>query len=420
MKQTFPLEVKRGNATVRIYRREKNGYEEFRLSYYDADGSRKLQSFSSLQTAKDEAAAKATSLSTGDVTALSLSGDDRLSYVRAMEALKPIKVRVEMAATEYTKYWQQMGGDFFKEAVTEFVARRNNVKPVTVRELVALFIEQKTATTKRSRPASPDYLKDLQARLGRFAAQFPGPVTNVTPDVVITFLDGLKMSARTRFNYARLLRTLFRFAQSRRFFPKDIDPMEGIDIDFDDDGEIEIFSVEELARILKAARPELVPFIAIGAFAGLRHAEIKRLDWQEIDLARGFIEVKGAKAKTRQRRLVPISENLKRWLAPHHQDSGPVAGFANCSKQLLWLVDDINDAMPDAPLRWKRNGLRHSFISYRVAEVQSADKVALEAGNSPPMIFKHYRELVRPEDARTWFSLVPEQAANVTPMSAVA
>jgi hypothetical protein len=39
--------------------------------------------------------------------------------------------------------------------------------------------------------------------------------------------------------------------------------------------------------------------------------------------------------------MAPISKNLKRGLAPHHQDSGPVAGFANCSKQLLWLVDDI-------------------------------------------------------------------------------
>jgi hypothetical protein len=87
-----------------------------------------LQSFSSLQPAKDEAAAKATSLSTGDVTALSLSGDDRLSYVRAMEALGPLNVRVEMAATEYAKYWQKMGGDFFKEAVTEFIARRNNIQ----------------------------------------------------------------------------------------------------------------------------------------------------------------------------------------------------------------------------------------------------------------------------------------------------
>jgi integrase len=285
---------------------------------------------------------------------------------------------------------------------------------------VTLLIEQKTTSTKRGREASPDYLKDLKARLGRFAEQFKCPVTCIRPDDVLNFLDGLKMRARTRFNYARLLRTLFRFAQSRRFYPKEIDPMEGIEIDFDDNGEIEIFTAAELDRILKAARPELIPFVAIGAFAGLRHTEIKRLDWQEIDLERGFIEVKGAKAKTRQRRLVPISENLKTWLSTHHKKLGPVIPFVHSSKQLMWLVDDVNKAHPKETFRWKRNGLRHSFISYRVAEVQSADKVALEAGNSPQMIFKHYRELVRPEEAKLWFSIVPEKASNVIPLTAVA
>ena len=34
-------------------------------------------------------------------------------------------------------------------------------------------------------------------------------------------------------------------------------------------------------------------------------------------------------------------------------------------------------------------------------------QVALEAGNSPQMIFKHYRELVRPADAKTRFALAP-------------
>lgn len=47
---------------------------------------------------------------------------------------------------------------------------------------------------------------------------------------------------------------------------------------------------------------------------------------------------------------------------------------------------------------WKKNALRHSFISYRVAAIQSVAQVALEAGNSPQMIFRHYRELVRPAD----------------------
>jgi hypothetical protein len=40
-----------------------------------------------------------------------------------------------------------------------------------------------------------------------------------------------------------------------------------------------------------------------------------------------------------------------------------------------------------------KNPPSDSFISYRIADVKSADQVALEAGNSPSTIFKHYREL---------------------------
>jgi hypothetical protein len=35
-------------------------------------------------------------------------------------------------------------------------------------------------------------------------------------------------------------------------------------------------------------------------------------------------------------------------------------------------------------------------------------QVALEAGNSPQMIFRHYRELVRPADAEKWFGITLE------------
>jgi hypothetical protein len=34
-------------------------------------------------------------------------------------------------------------------------------------------------------------------------------------------------------------------------------------------------------------------------------------------------------------------------------------------------------------------------------------QVALEAGNTPQMIFKHFRELVRPADAEKWFAVTP-------------
>jgi integrase len=129
----------------------------------------------------------------------------------------------------------------------------------------------------------------------------------------------------------------FRFAQAKKYYPKDMDPFDDIELEFEDDGEIEIFTPDEMARLLEVARPEIIPFLALGAFAGLRHREIVRLDWQEI-LPSGYIEVKKAKSKVRSRRLVPITGNLAKWLEPYQQPSGPVTCFANMSKQLLWLA----------------------------------------------------------------------------------
>ena len=66
-----------------------------------------------------------------------------------------------------------------------------------------------------------------------------------------------------------------------------------------------------------------------------------------------------------------------------------------------------------AAVPWKHNALRHSFISYRCADIQNVAQVALEAGNSPGMIFGHYRELVAASEAKTWFAITPAQPANV-------
>ncbi len=64
-------------------------------------------------------------------------------------------------------------------------------------------------------------------------------------------------------------------------------------------------------------------------------------------------------------------------------------------------------------MRWRHDTLRHSLISYRLADVQSAAQVALEAGNGPQMSFQHYRELVRPKDAKSWFSITPGRDGKI-------
>jgi len=85
---------------------------------------------------------------------------------------------------------------------------------------------------------------------------------------------------------------------------------------------VSIFTPENIASLLNKADATLKPFLALGAFAGLRTAELQRLDWKEIDLDRGFITVDANKARTRQRRLVPISDNLSKGNAISTFDHG--------------------------------------------------------------------------------------------------
>jgi hypothetical protein len=76
----------------------------------------------------------------------------------------------------------------------------------------------------------------------------------------------------------------------------------------------------------------------------------------------------------------------------------------------------LADRAQAIPFEWKQNALRHSFITYRVADTQDINRVALEAGNSPQMIFRHYRELATPEQARSWFAIKPDAASKVVPI----
>ncbi len=56
---------------------------------------------------------------------------------------------------------------------------------------------------------------------------------------------------------------------------------------------------------------------------------------------------------------------------------------------------------------WLHDAMRHSFASYHLVKHRNENHTAHEMGNSPQMIFAHYRELVRPADAEAFFGIVP-------------
>ena len=398
--------VKRVHTAVKIYRTPTNGCDSYTVVHYVGE-KRQRKTFADLDLAVTEAEVTANKLSTGELDVLTLTSQDRLASVRAVEALKPTGVHLEMAALQFAEAVKVMDGGSILESA-RFYAKQNPHR--FPRKLLPEVVEELFAA-KQTDGMSAVYLKDLRGRLGRFAQAFKITIAMVTTAEIDDFLRSLGLSGRSRNNYRRAIATLFYFAETRGYVAKGAAQVESVAVAKEDEGAIEIFTPEEMARVLEHAEPALIPFLTIGAFAGLRRAEIARLEWPQVRPDDCFIEIKASNAKTASRRLVPISENLKQWLAPHKQSQEKGCPYASRSKQLLWIAEAVHEKCqqetPPGEFVWKHNALRHSFISYRVAQTQNVAQVALEAGNSPRMVFSNYRELVRPADAVKWFSIAP-------------
>ncbi len=278
----------------------------------------------------------------------------------------------------------------------------------TVSQLAAEVVE-----AKRKDGRSTVYLSDLRNRLASFCRDFgTRPIAGVSVDELDDWLRKLDGAPKTRANFRANISVLFGYAERRRMI--DTNPVARTSRPKLIDKAPEIFSVNEVAALLDAAlsnAPGVVPMLAIGAFAGLREAEIKRLDWGEIDLRRAFIEVKADKAKTAKRRIVRIQPNLARWLAPYSAMTGAVVPV-NARKKL----DGVRKAA--GLKRWSKNGLRHSFASYRLAMTNDAANVASELGHSTSqMLYSTYRELVLPEEAERYWEIAPmTPGLNVIPL----
>lgn len=272
-------------------------------------------------------------------------------------------------------------------------------KSVSGRQAMDELIEN-----RRGSGASARYCYDLRIRIGRFCAAFPDRIiAEFSTAEIDSWLAGLAVAPVTRNTFRRDLRTLFGFAVTRRYCADN--PVIHTARAKEVAGDVEILSVEQTARLLESADNATIPYWAIGAFAGLRRAEIERLDWKQIDLESNLIEVKARHSKTATRRLVTIQPNLAAWLAPFQKIRGPLA-----PDNLRKLTEHDREL---AGLRsgWPQNALRHSFGSYHLARFNDAAALALQMGNSPAIIFAHYRQLVKPKDAARYWHILPSVAA---------
>lgn len=272
-------------------------------------------------------------------------------------------------------------------------------------------------SARRSEQCAERYCHDLELRLAKLVAAFPTQsIAEIRTGDLEDFLSRLKVAPQTRNTFRRDIRTLWSFAETRGWAladtakktkrAREVPQPPGI-----------LTPAQGQALIEASEDPALLAFHAIGMFAGLRVAEIVALEWSAVDLEGGFINVAAAVSKTRSRRLVPILPNLRAILEPIKAAQGKVApqlrlrqlheaarreaGFEPPTKE-----EKKQKVLPNL-LPWPDNAMRHSFVSYRLAATGNAAQTALESGHDQAVLFRHYRELVRPTEAAKWWGILP-------------
>jgi len=179
----------------------------------------------------------------------------------------------------------------------------------------------------------------------------------------------------------------------------------------------EILAPAKFRQLLATAEkevPELIPFLAMAGFAGVRRSELVReyaedqvLRWEDINWQKQLITVRHEVAKQTSRkmgnrRFIPMEAALLHWLRPYRKKEGLLVPLVDSAvrrrTKKLCLASKVY--LPT-------NALRHSYASHWLAR-SSKDglgELSKRMGNSEAVCKRHYLETLTREEGKSWFAL---------------
>ncbi len=323
-----------------------------------------------------------------------------------------------------------MGADVprFEDLVSRSLAEiRTQLKLATKSDLLIAEVIEQFLDYKKSRVKSRQFA-NLTDQLKRFAVEYGDkPISTITTAQIESWLSSLRsrrnphklaetpfLSPLSRNHYRATLHGLFEYACAPSRALCDRNPLAHLEPEQVLTSEPKSYLPEDAALIMQAAldhKPELLPVLALGMFAGLRASEAEVFDLGKLTPTTKEFRVNSNKTGGR---IVPFSETCKAWLFAQPRRKGKAWLTSPRTKD-----DEIAELFVLAKVEQIKNGARDSFISNRCAEIRDVARVADECGNSPGTIKKHYREIVTSEAAEKYFTIRPEaKAENVTNIEA--
>jgi len=281
-------------------------------------------------------------------------------------------------------------GNLDPALLSEFLAWKGQradspVSAEAARKYVAHLTERKVQT------------RTIEGDLAHFTAKHPGPIADVTAAQVKAHLDSLGVGPRRYNNVRATLVSFFVWARKQSFLPDSMTAPQRTHALPVPKKRPAIYSPAEFRALLAAVDPAWRIPLAVCGLAGLRTSEAERLLWGQIRLGKKVIEVLPENAKTGRRRLVPIHPALMTWL--RRVELRPEDHICPQGER----IDNLAKRVKRKGVKWVKNGLRHSYGSYRCAVVKSAAQTALEMGNSEAIVRSNYLDYTERSVATKWF-----------------
>lgn len=410
---------KTGSKTTRI---ERDGHSvsitQVRVNgsiYYQVKatilGQRKCQSAKTAEAAEKKAHALLAQLKAKGGMVATYTPAQVAVIEQALKTCEASGVTLTKAVGDYAEAAALLpAGTSLTEAVRRFAQlhRKQEREPIPFDQAKKEYLD-----TLEKKKTGELHQRTQRLRLDKAAQHFRCNVGDITSKDIESWVHGLDIGPLTANHYRAAIAALFRFCQRKGYLER-----EGkTEADFTEKAttrkqEVEAYTPDQAAHLLAAVEDRWRPYVAFGLFAGLRQRELFRLDWKSVKDS--HVEVAGSIAKTGRRRIVPILPALQAWMETFPNRIGPIAptftgGDASRAQS---LSQTLRNAAKSGGFKIINNGLRHSFISYRVADLQNRPQTSLEAGNSPDVIAQHYDKVATAEEAKRFFLIRPPRTAK--------
>lgn len=341
--------------------------------------------------------------------------DEIQAHQRAEELIDDLKqgmifrqgISSEKAAliNEYENLLAEQGATL-GDAVRAFLSARaiKAAKQIDALEAVKEYLKKFPDTKSR-------HYRTAKSILFKFGRAFNKPLDKIVVTELDQHFKGVSKEGKTRNNHLGYVRTFFTWAQEwGEYVPEGKLEIDKIKEPYPEKKKKpNLYTPEEMQRLLVNAEEKFIPYLAIGAFAGVRSSETCRLTWEDIHFDQKAIRLGPEITKTASGRLAMMPDNLIAWLQSYKgEKKGAVVPYPE--DQIHKYTPGIAKA---AGVVWKKNGLRKGYISCRMAEADAdADSVAKQCGNSRSMVETVYKLLMLPEDAKRWFGILPNTPPN--------